>query len=498
MATSLKTQIYQINTMNEQDKEKIINELYLINSKIFSGVDLNEMKNFLTNPKADRIKYLVYRDKYGNAVGYTAIIFFLLKMEGGLKGIINATIGILPEFRGGIKGPKKFFLFESVKWKCRHPTVPLYIVEGNVHPASYLLLVRDLPRLWPRPGDDGSPEMQKLLLTVADILDMKCPDPKRPFVRDLVWTTVENEYERAYWANSRMPEIRDYISRNPNYSSGEGLLYILPFDAKNFFINLYALIKNNILKSLNNFSRYFLMSPFGQKLLTTSRIANYLSNADIFKDVDFSELMQLAEHARIIYLPRKHLLIREGEVSDALYIIVNGVVDVFITDDSGNKKVINKIETGQLFGEIAALAGIPRIASVRISTPCILCQINRAYILSFLDKNQQCAEKIWPVFVQRKLSSYLFEFDRIDVYQPDQIKKILSDSKPQVLKAGDKLNINENQVLFLAMGRLASSGTIWHSVSAPALSIIKQSMSFNVIDHTIIISAPIPKDENKE
>ncbi|KPA13038.1 Cyclic nucleotide-binding domain protein [Candidatus Magnetomorum sp. HK-1] len=121
-----------------------------------------------------------------------------------------------------------------------------------------------------------------------------------------------------------------------------------------------------------------------------------MSNADIFKDVDISELMQLAEHARIIYLPRKHLLIREGEVSDALYIIVHGVVDVFITDDSGNKKVINKIESGQLFGEIAALAGIPRIASVRISTPCVLCQISRTYILSFLHKNQQCVKKIWP------------------------------------------------------------------------------------------------------
>lgn len=75
------------------------------------------------------------------------------------------------------------------------------------------------------------------------------------------------------------------------------------------------------------------MSPFGQKLLSTERIVQYMSNADIFKDVEISELIQLAEHARVLYLPRKHLLIREGEVSDALYLIVQGVVDVFIIPD---------------------------------------------------------------------------------------------------------------------------------------------------------------------
>lgn len=275
-------------------------------------------------------------------------------------------------------------------------------------------------------------------------------------------------------------------------------LYIAPLDTKNFFINLFGFIKHTVNKYFSGFTRFFLMSPFGQKLLSTERIAQYMSNADIFKDVEISELIQLAEHARILYLPRKHLLIREGEVSDALYLIVQGVVDVFITDDSGQKKVINKIETAQLFGEIAALAGIPRIASVRLSTPCILCQINRSYILSFLDKNQQCAERIWPIFVQRKLTSYLLEFDRIDAYQPDQIKKILSNCEPQILKSGDVLQLKENQVLFLAMGRLECSNSFWHSVSAPALSIIKQAVSFKAIDHTIIISAPIPKDEDRE
>jgi hypothetical protein len=224
-------------------------------------------------------------------------------------------------------------LYDIIKWKCHHPTVPLYIVEGNVHPASYLLIVKNLQQAWPRPGDDGSPEMQKLLCTVADLYDLKCPDPKRPFVRDFGWITIENEYERAYWAHSRMPEIRDFISRNPNYSSGEALLYIAPLDTKNFFIILFGFIKHTVNNYFSGFTRFFLISPFGQKLLSTERIAQYMSNADIFKDVEISELIQLAKHARVLYLPRKHLLIREGEVSDALYLIVQGVVDVFIIPD---------------------------------------------------------------------------------------------------------------------------------------------------------------------
>lgn len=59
------------------------------------------------------------------------------------------------------------------------------------------------------------------------------------------------------------------------------------------------------------------------------------------------------------------LVMRQGEVSNALYVVGTGELEVFITTPMGNEKQISRISALSVFGEQAFFDEKPRSASVR-------------------------------------------------------------------------------------------------------------------------------------
>src|SRR5690606_14133781 len=58
------------------------------------------------------------------------------------------------------------------------------------------------------------------------------------------------------------------------------------------------------------------------------------------------------------------LVIREGEVGEAAYIVRAGKLQVFKEDASGSRTVLRELGPGDVFGETAIFAASPRTASV--------------------------------------------------------------------------------------------------------------------------------------
>lgn len=75
-------------------------------------------------------------------------------------------------------------------------------------------------------------------------------------------------------------------------------------------------------------------------------------------------------------IPAGRIVVREGELHDAMYFIKRGEVEVSL-DDDGVAVFINKLGAGEFFGEIAALEGGPRRASVRAVTDLEVFRITR-------------------------------------------------------------------------------------------------------------------------
>jgi CRP/FNR family cyclic AMP-dependent transcriptional regulator len=87
-------------------------------------------------------------------------------------------------------------------------------------------------------------------------------------------------------------------------------------------------------------------------------------NIPLFTGLGKKELEVVASHTLAKTWPPRTLLLREGEQSSSLYLILYGKVKVFICDDEGNEAILNLLGMGDYFGEMALLDDAPRSASV--------------------------------------------------------------------------------------------------------------------------------------
>lgn len=89
-------------------------------------------------------------------------------------------------------------------------------------------------------------------------------------------------------------------------------------------------------------------------------------NASFVSSVSDEALTTLMEKAKTVRYPNKAVIISEGSVGDALFIILSGKVRVFISSDDDKSKEVTLLiqESGSYFGEIALLTDRPRSASV--------------------------------------------------------------------------------------------------------------------------------------
>ncbi|HEX2884534.1 MAG TPA: ATP-binding protein [Candidatus Limnocylindria bacterium] len=102
-------------------------------------------------------------------------------------------------------------------------------------------------------------------------------------------------------------------------------------------------------------------------------IAARLRDTPLFGGLDDAQVARLVSMGEIQDLAAGDTLIREGDEADALYVVLDGELNV--TKRSGRSDVhLARVGPGSLQGEIAALEGGRRLASVVAATPAeVLC-----------------------------------------------------------------------------------------------------------------------------
>ncbi|HSQ82621.1 MAG TPA: Crp/Fnr family transcriptional regulator [Casimicrobiaceae bacterium] len=94
-------------------------------------------------------------------------------------------------------------------------------------------------------------------------------------------------------------------------------------------------------------------------------------------------LRNIAASGVVRTFPKNTILINEGDVGDALYVVLSGRVKVFASNEAGREFVIDFHGPGEYVGEMS-LDGEPRSASVVTveSTTCAV--VNRAQLRDFI------------------------------------------------------------------------------------------------------------------
>jgi len=91
------------------------------------------------------------------------------------------------------------------------------------------------------------------------------------------------------------------------------------------------------------------------------------------------------------------LIVRQGDVTEEMYFICRGEVDVLDSDN----QVVSQLKDGNFFGEIGLLLATGRIASVRAKTPCDLFVLSKTDFSRILRDHPQFGESIMQIAKER-------------------------------------------------------------------------------------------------
>lgn len=125
------------------------------------------------------------------------------------------------------------------------------------------------------------------------------------------------------------------------------------------------------------------------------------SSSPLFSELSDEDIQAIASSGVVKSFPKHTVLICEGDQSDFLYVILEGKVKVFVSDESGKEAIINIQGPGEYFGELALIDEVPRSASVMTLVPVRLAFVSRTDFETCLAEHPSLALKLIRTLTQR-------------------------------------------------------------------------------------------------
>lgn len=152
-------------------------------------------------------------------------------------------------------------------------------------------------------------------------------------------------------------------------------------------------------------SRPHLVTEFARRVmprLQLTQLANILTST--FGDLDPSVLRQFQAEAEWRHLGAGEILFRQGDHSDAMYVVVNGRLRIAVQADNGDERIVGESGPGQLVGEFALLAGEPHSATAYALREAGIARISRALFERLVAQSPEVLLPITRLIINRSRS----------------------------------------------------------------------------------------------
>lgn len=112
-------------------------------------------------------------------------------------------------------------------------------------------------------------------------------------------------------------------------------------------------------------------------LTKIEQYTGWLTAVDILKVLNLHEIGCLADACEEVLLEKDEVLMTQGEVGDAFYILQEGQCGAFIID-GGIEKIVKTYEKqGDYFGELALINNAPRKATVKATADAVVLKVEK-------------------------------------------------------------------------------------------------------------------------
>ncbi|MFL6228481.1 MAG: DUF1003 domain-containing protein [Pyrinomonadaceae bacterium] len=116
-----------------------------------------------------------------------------------------------------------------------------------------------------------------------------------------------------------------------------------------------------------------------------------LRSVPLFASLDDTEARELLALLKTETLALGTLLFRQGDAGDAMYLIEDGRVRIYIVDEGDEEVTLAELARGDFFGEMAIIEGKPRTANARVVEDARLATLSRADFHDYVQHNADVA-----------------------------------------------------------------------------------------------------------
>jgi putative peptide zinc metalloprotease protein len=182
-----------------------------------------------------------------------------------------------------------------------------------------------------------------------------------------------------------------------------------------------------------------------------------LRRIPLFATMDDAELDLLCSQLRVEQFAPGRTIIRQGDPGDRFYIVYRGHVEVTQRDENGVSNVVEQLERGRYFGELALLNDAPRNATCRATVPTELLSLSRGDFERLVKARFGLRETVDRSLTRAELLRGVPLFDDLDAHQ---IQLIAAQMREERYEPGEAI-IRQGEVgetfYVIESGRLETS-----------------------------------------
>jgi CRP/FNR family transcriptional regulator, cyclic AMP receptor protein len=131
-----------------------------------------------------------------------------------------------------------------------------------------------------------------------------------------------------------------------------------------------------------------------------------------------ADRQRLLEGMSPLGLPAGSLIIHQGDAPDAMYLLLEGRMKVYLANEEGRELILDFLEAGDAFGELALLDDEERSASVVTVTPVRLALLPRSHFRACLESSKEMSSALLMLLARRlrRLTAQVGALALSDVY----------------------------------------------------------------------------------
>ncbi len=129
--------------------------------------------------------------------------------------------------------------------------------------------------------------------------------------------------------------------------------------------------------------------------------ATLLRNCFLFADLDEEILRKISARCLPQAFGADERLFDQGDEGNGLYIVVSGLIRIWLSSEDGRELTLNLMESGDVLGEIALLDGLPRTANATTVEPSRALFLPRSQFNALLESEPILSRHIIELLCER-------------------------------------------------------------------------------------------------